>query len=140
MSIGIIGVLIGANLLVNGALDISDDFGINKTIIGLSILALGTSLPEVVIALIASIKKEYNVAIGNIVGSNIFNVLGIGAATIIANIYDSGGTKYSLTETYPLIVAAVVLLLFSLMKWNYKRPVGIIFVLAFFMWLIALYT
>ena len=86
MSIGIIGVLIGANLLVNGALDISDDFGINKTIIGLSILALGTSLPEVVIALIASIKKEFNVAIGNIVGSNIFNVLGIGAATIIADI------------------------------------------------------
>ena len=54
------------------------DFSISATIIGLSILALGTSLPEVVISLIASIKKEHNVAIGNIVGSNIFNVLGIG--------------------------------------------------------------
>ena len=140
MFIGIIGVLLGSRLLVNGALSISDDFGITKTIIGLSILALGTSLPEVVISLIASIKKEYNVAIGNIVGSNIFNVLGIGAATIIANIYDSGGTKYSLTETYPLIVAAVVLLLFSLMKWNYKRPVGIIFVLSYLIWLIVLYA
>jgi len=145
MSIGIIGsiigVLLGSNLLVNGALSLSDDFGITKTITGLSILALGTSLPEVVISLIASIKKEYNIAIGNIVGSNIFNVLGIGAATIIANIYDSGGgSGYSLTETYPLIVAAVVLLLFSLMKWNYKRPVGIIFVCVYFCWLIALYT
>ncbi len=141
MSIGIIGVLIGANLLVNGALDISDDFGINKTIIGLSILALGTSLPEVVIALIASIKKEFNVAIGNIVGSNIFNVLGIGAATIIADIYDSGGKLgYRPEEVLPFIFVTVILLLFSLMKWNFKRPVGIIFVLAFFMWLIALYT
>ena len=141
MSIGIIGVLIGANLLVNGALDISDDFGINKTIIGLSILALGTSLPEVVIALIASIKKEFNVAIGNIVGSNIFNVLGIGAATIIADIYDSGGNLgYRPEEVLPFIFVTVILLLFSLMKWNFKRPVGIIFVLAFFMWLIALYT
>ena len=141
MSIGIIGVLLGSRLLVNGALSVSDDFGITKTIIGLSILALGTSLPEVVISLIASIKKEYNVAIGNIVGSNIFNVLGIGAATIIANIYDSGGRSgYSLTETYPLIVAAVFLLLFSLMKWNYKRPVGIIFVLSYLIWLIVLYA
>ena len=141
MFIGIIGVLLGSRLLVNGALAISDDFAITKTIIGLSILALGTSLPEVVISLIASIKKEYNVAIGNIVGSNIFNVLGIGAATIIADIYDSGGRSgYSLTETYPLIVAAVVLLLFSLMKWNYKRPVGIIFVLSYLIWLIVLYA
>ena len=80
-------------------------------------------------------------AIGNIVGSNIFNVLGIGAATIIADIYDSGGRSgYSLTEMYPLIVAAVFLLLFSLMKWNYKRPVGIIFVLTYFCWFIALYA
>ena len=141
MSIGIIGVMLGSILLVAGAKSMAIDFSISATIIGLSILALGTSLPEVVISLIASIKKEYNVAIGNIVGSNIFNVLGIGAATIIADIYDSGGRSgYSLTETYPLIVAAVFLLLFSLMKWNYKRPVGIIFVLTYFCWFIALYA
>ena len=141
MSIGIIVVMLGSYLLVAGAKSMAIDFGISATIIGLSILALGTSLPEVVISLIASIKKEYNVAIGNIVGSNIFNVLGIGAATVIADIYDSGGRSgYSLTETYPLIVAAVFLLLFSLMKWNYKRPVGIIFVLTYFCWFIALYA
>ena len=141
MFIGIIGVILGSILLVAGAKSMAIDFSISATIIGLSILALGTSLPEVVISLIASIKKEYNVAIGNIVGSNIFNVLGIGAATIIADIYDSGGRSgYSLTETYPLIVAAVFLLLFSLMKWNYKRPVGIIFVLTYFCWFIALYA
>lgn len=141
MFIGIIGVMLGSILLVAGAKSMAIDFSISATIIGLSILALGTSLPEVVISLIASIKKEYNVAIGNIVGSNIFNVLGIGAATIIADIYDSGGRSgYSLTETYPLIVAAVFLLLFSLMKWNYKRPVGIIFVLTYFCWFIALYA
>ena len=141
MFIGIIGVILGSILLVAGAKSMAIDFSISATIIGLSILALGTSLPEVVISLIASIKKEHNVAIGNIVGSNIFNVLGIGAATIIADIYDSGGRSgYSLTETYPLIVAAVFLLLFSLMKWNYKRPVGIIFVLTYFCWFIALYA
>ena len=143
MSIGIIGVMLGSILLVAGAKSMAIDFSISATIIGLSILALGTSLPEVVISLIASIKKEYNVAIGNIVGSNIFNVLGIGAATVIADIHDSGGRSgsgYSLTEIYPLIVAAVFLLLFSLMKWNYKRPVGIIFVLTYFCWFIALYA
>ena len=143
MSIGIIVVMLGSYLLVAGAKSMAIDFSISATIIGLSILALGTSLPEVVISLIASIKKEYNVAIGNIVGSNIFNVLGIGAATVIADIYDSGGRSgsgYSHTEIYPLIVAAVFLLLFSLMKWNYKRPVGIIFVLAYFCWFIALYA
>ena len=88
-----------------------------------------------------SIKKEYNVAIGNIVGSNIFNVLGIGAATIIADIFNSGGRSgYRHEEVLPFIFVTVVLLLFSLMKWNYKRLVGIIFILAFFMWLIVLLT
>lgn len=141
MSIGIIGVMLGSILLVAGAKSMAIDFSISATIIGLSILALGTSLPEVVISLIASIKKEYNVAIGNIVGSNIFNVLGIGAATVIADIYSSGGWRgYYVKETFPLISAAVVLLLFSLMKWNYKRPIGIIFVLAYFCWFIALYA
>ena len=80
---GLIGVSLGANLLIEGSIDLANYFGIRETVIGLGVLAFGTSLPEVATSIIAAIKKENNIAIGNIVGSNIFNILGIGGVTIL---------------------------------------------------------
>ena len=80
--LGLIGVSLGANLLIEGSIDLAKYYGIRETVIGLGVLAFGTSLPEVATSIIAAIKKENNIAIGNIVGSNIFNILGIGGVTI----------------------------------------------------------
>lgn len=73
----------GASLLIDGAVSIAARLGISETIIGLTIVAIGTSLPELVTSLVAAIRKQGDVAFGNIVGSNIYNILGILGITAI---------------------------------------------------------
>ncbi len=78
---GIAGVVAGAELLVNSAVSIMHAFGISEKFIGLTVVAFGTSLPELATSFVAAIKKEMDISIGNLVGSNVFNILGVlGAA------------------------------------------------------------
>jgi cation:H+ antiporter len=79
--IGLALLVLGGHLLVDGAVDLARGLGIAETVIGLTIVAVGTSLPELVTSLVAAFRKEADVAFGNIVGSNIYNILGIGGAT-----------------------------------------------------------
>ena len=74
---GLVALMVGARLLVDSAVSIARDFGISEAFIGLTIVAVGTSLPELATSLIAAIRRQSEIAIGNIIGSNIFNVLGI---------------------------------------------------------------
>ncbi|WP_084422068.1 calcium/sodium antiporter [Henriciella litoralis] len=74
---GIVGVVIGAKMLVSGGSDLARMFGISETVIGLSIVAVGTSLPELVTSVMSALKGKADVALGNVIGSNIFNLLGI---------------------------------------------------------------
>lgn len=75
--IGLVSLIGGANLLVDGAVSIARGYGISEAIIGLTLVAVGTSLPELATAIIASVKKHGDVVLGNILGSNIFNILAI---------------------------------------------------------------
>ena len=94
--IGIIGIKVGGDLVVNSASGIAERFGLSHTLIGLTIVALGTSLPELVTSIVAARKGENDLALGNVVGSNIFNVLfvlGISASitpieTSMLSVYD----------------------------------------------------
>ena len=79
--VGLALLVLGGHLLVDGAVDLARGLGISETVIGLTIVAVGTSLPELVTSLVAAIRREADVAFGNIVGSNIYNVLGIAGAT-----------------------------------------------------------
>lgn len=74
---GIAGVVFGARFLVAGGSDLARAFGISETVIGLSIVAIGTSLPELVTSVMSALKGKADVALGNVIGSNIFNILGI---------------------------------------------------------------
>ena len=74
---GIVGVVFGAKLLVSGGSDLARVLGISETVIGLSIVAVGTSLPELVTSIVSALKGKADVALGNVIGSNIFNILGI---------------------------------------------------------------
>ena len=76
-------VVVGGYLLVDGAVGLARSFGVSETVIGLTIVAVGTSLPELVTSVMAAIRKESEVAFGNIVGSNIYNILGIGGMTAL---------------------------------------------------------
>ncbi|MFC3053205.1 calcium/sodium antiporter [Kordiimonas pumila] len=78
---GLLGISIGANILVSGSVTIARDFEIPEEVIGLTLVALGTSLPELATSLMAAIRKHSDVAIGNVIGSNIFNILAIMAVS-----------------------------------------------------------
>jgi len=83
--IGLGTLLVGADLLVDGAIGIAKELGISEVVIGILVVALGTSLPELAVSLASALKGEYGLAIGNIVGSNIFNLLAvIGVAATIS--------------------------------------------------------
>ncbi|MCP1167999.1 calcium/sodium antiporter [Limimaricola litoreus] len=84
---GVVGLPVGADLLVTGAVSIAETFGISDTAIGLTLVAIGTSLPELATTVMAAIRREADVAMGNVIGSNMFNLLGIiGVASLVGPI------------------------------------------------------
>ena len=84
---GLVILVIGARLLVDSATELARAFGISEAVIGLTIVAVGTSLPELATSVIAAIRKQTEIAVGNIVGSNIFNIFGIlGTTAVLAPI------------------------------------------------------
>ena len=85
--IGLIGVAFGAKLLVDGAVDVARLLGVSETVIGITMVALGTSMPELATTVVAAVRRHNDVALGNIIGSNIFNTLGIlGVVSIVTPI------------------------------------------------------
>lgn len=82
---GITGLIIGGKLVVDNSIDIAIDLGVSQKIIGLTIVAAGTSLPELVTSIVAALKKNSDIAIGNVIGSNIFNILLILALSSFVN-------------------------------------------------------
>lgn len=105
---GLVMLVLGAGLFVSGAVSLAQTLGISQAFIGLTIVALGTSLPELATSLVAAIRKEGDIAVGNIVGSNIFNILAIlGLATFLRPI-ETGGIQTS--DLMVMIGIAVVML------------------------------
>ena len=89
---GIAGVVYGAQVLIDAAVIIMKTFGVNEKFIGLTVVAFGTSLPELATSVVAALRKEMDISIGNLVGSNVFNILSvIGAAAIVRPIPIPGG-------------------------------------------------
>ncbi len=85
--VGTAGLALGSNWFVDGAQDLAITFGVSERVVGITVLALGTSLPELVTAVIAAVKQETDIALGNLMGSNIFNILSIlGITSVIASI------------------------------------------------------
>ena len=85
--LGLVGLPLSANIFVDNAINIADGFGVSEVVIGLTMVAIGTSLPELATMFMAIIRKEKEMALGNIIGSNLFNLLGIiGISSFISNI------------------------------------------------------
>lgn len=90
--VGIIGVVVGAEIVVNSAIKIMTILGVSEKFIGLTIVAFGTSLPELATSVVAALRKEMDISIGNLVGSNVFNILSVlGAAALVRPISIPGG-------------------------------------------------
>jgi len=80
---GLVGIIGGARLLVSSSIEIAGALGIPDSVIGLTVVAVGTSLPELATSVVAAIKRQTDIALGNIIGSNIFNILGILGVTVL---------------------------------------------------------
>ncbi|WP_026673921.1 calcium/sodium antiporter [Alkalihalobacterium bogoriense] len=114
--IGLAAIIIGGDLVVNHATSIALSFGMSQTLVGLTIVAVGTSLPELITSITAALKKESDIALGNIVGSNIFNILFVlGSASVISPLWVEDKI---FVDVYIMIVFTLLLLLFS--RTNYK--------------------
>lgn len=85
IGLGIAGLVVGADLLVDGASSIARAYGLSELVIGLTLIAAGTSLPELATSVVASLKGERDMAVGNVVGSNIMNVLAVMGAAAVTN-------------------------------------------------------
>ncbi len=130
---GIAALIIGANLTVDSAVDIATRIGVSDRIVGLSIVALGTSLPELVVCVAAAIKGEYDMAIGNIVGSNIFNILFVLGMTAI--IHPVPFNAAFVTDGAIAILAVAMLMMFSAKNPRIGRVAGIVFLCAYIAYL-----
>lgn len=104
---GLALLIFGSRFLVDGAVSVARSFGISEAVIGLTIVAAGTSMPELVACLVAAIKKEPDIALGNIIGSNIFNILGILGASALVRPLDGAGIQQM--DLYVMFAFAAVL-------------------------------
>lgn len=128
--IGLIGIVWGGNLVVDSASNIALTFGWSQTFIGLTIVALGTSLPELVTSVVAARKGENDLAVGNVVGSNIFNILLIlGVSSFITPITLDVTAVY---DTIILIIASIVVYISAISKREIQRKEGILFLVCYF--------
>ncbi len=101
----------GANLLIDSAVSIAKDFGVSERVISVTLVAFGTSIPELATSIMAAIRKENDIAIGNVVGSNIFNILFvIGGSALITPIENFDFTAFSFDFYWMIIFTAILAL------------------------------
>ena len=129
LAVGIVCIVLGSDLTVDNATIIAETLGMDDRLIGLTIVAFGTSLPELVTSVTAARKGKADIAIGNIVGSNIFNILFVVGTTAL--ITPVAFAKGFLIDS-AIALAAGLILWFGVMKEHkLKRPVGIIMLVAY---------
>jgi cation:H+ antiporter len=115
--VGMAGVVVGAQIVVGSAVKIMQILGVDEKFIGLTIIAFGTSLPELATSVIAALRKEMDISIGNLVGSNVFNILSVlGAASLVRPIPIPGGFIKS-----GLVIDYMVMMLTSFLPWLMMR-------------------
>ncbi len=125
LALGLIGLPLGAHFLVEGAVNIATDYGISETVIGLTLVAIGTSLPELATTVMAVIRKQADVALGSVIGSNMFNLLAIiGIASFIGDIPVA---DYILSfDIWVMLGASALLIPFVFFKRDITRIWGIL--------------
>ena len=128
--IGLTGIVLGSNFVVDSASFIAKELGVSERMISLTIIALGTSLPELVTSVTATMKGEYDIAIGNVVGSNIFNI-GIVVGVPVALLGGIGSIAFSYIDLIVMVASAIILFIFSFDDYRITRKEGFMLLLLF---------
>lgn len=120
---GVAGIAIGAQLLVGGAVGLASVAGISESVVGLTIVSVGTSLPELITSVMAAFRRQADVAFGNVVGSNIFNILGILGVTALVQPIQVP-PQISSFDIWVMSAATMLLIIFSMSGWRLNRIEG----------------
>ena len=131
--LGLIGIVFGSNFVVESASFIAKTIGISERMISLTIVAIGTSLPELVTSVTATRKGEYDIAIGNVVGSNIFNI-GVVIGIPVAILGGISKINFSYIDIVVMILSALFLFFFAHNDHKISKKEGIFFLLAFILY------
>ncbi|MCE8512226.1 calcium/sodium antiporter [Ruegeria pomeroyi] len=122
--LGLIGLPMGAHLLVDNASIIARTYGVSETVIGLTLVAVGTSLPELATTVMAALRRQADVALGNVIGSNMFNLLAIiGVATMFGPI--PVDPEFLSFDLWVMLAASLLLIPFVFFKWDITRTWGV---------------
>lgn len=128
--IGLIGLTLGADLLVKGAVSIAQGLAIDEAIIGLTLVALGTSLPELVTSVTAAIRGHSDVAVGNVIGSNIFNLLAIiGVSSLFGEIPVL--QQFKQVDLWVMLATVIAVAPFIALKTKIRKKTGILMLLGY---------
>ena len=124
VAVGLIVLVVGSQLLVNGATDIAEAAGVSDLVIGLTVVAIGTSLPELATSILAAIRGQRDIAVGNVIGSNLFNLLSVLGLTSIVASDGIPVSDVSLRLDFPVMLAATIVLVpivwngFQIRRWE----------------------
>ena len=133
-------IFLGAEFLIEGAIGIADEMGISETIVGLSVIALGTSLPELAVTVIAAVRGHKGVAIGNVLGSNVINILGILG---ISSVYAGGiliSEEFAGRDIWVVMVTSGLVAAMLLDNRRIGKRVGLVMVIGYLLYMAFLYS
>lgn len=131
--VGIISIIFGSNIVVDNASRIAINLGISEKMVALTIIALGTSLPELVTSITATRKGEYDIAIGNVVGSNIFNI-GVVVGIPITLFGGISRITFNYIDIIVMLLSAILLFVFAFNDRKITKKEGIVFLLVFILY------
>ncbi len=135
---GVIMLPLGADLAVEGAAGLAENWGVSDAVIGLSLVALGTSLPELSTTVMAALHKSSDVAIGNVIGSNLFNILAIlGVTALLTDI--PVDAQFLRLDLWVMFGSAILLWMYVLTKATIGRTSGVFFLLAYGTYMFVIY-
>ena len=137
MIAGIIGLPFGADILIEGALGIASDKGVSEEVVGLTIVAIGTSLPELATTVADALRRQADVALGNVIGSNMFNLLAImGVASFFGPL--EVAPRFLNGDLWIMLASSLVLALFVFSRLKLSRIWGLIYLTAYVVYIIAM--
>ena len=134
--VGLVGLFLGGELIVSNGVTLAAGLGVSETIIGLTIVAIGTSLPEIATVVVATFRGHSEVALGNVLGSNVFNLFAVMGAAGLAGPVLVEPNLYRF-DLWVMLIATLVLMIFVMTRRPIGRKMGAIFVFAYILYMIA---
>ncbi|MCY4230930.1 MAG: calcium/sodium antiporter [Alphaproteobacteria bacterium] len=139
LAIGLGCVIGGANLLVEGAISLARVIGVSEAVIGVTVVAVGTSLPELATAIVSAYRRHPEVAVGNVLGANVFNLLAIGGVVAMVHPIDIPGRLLDLA-IWVMLAATIVLVSWLMVRGRFGRPAGLLFLAVYAAYVVAEYA